>query len=153
MRSSYGIDIALLSWHSKSITERGTPMIDYTRRDIEFTILYSLDDCLLKISEELDDCFDPKNKQSMNLLKTFRTLIETRRKWAREYRLIALPEPETTAKGSNAAADARQENNLAGRSLVEKSKSLSEAAIDDVVNAFSKRKIEPQPIPCGLLAG
>lgn len=128
-------------------------MIDYLRRDFEFTILYSLDDCLLKISEELDDTFNPKDKKSMSLLKTFRSLIESRRKWAREYHLFSLPETKSPEKDSPNPVAARAGNMPSPQTLAGKSKSLSEAAIDDVVNAYTKRKIELKPIPHGLLAG
>lgn len=128
-------------------------MLDYTRRDFEFTMLYSLDDLLLKISEELDETFNPKKKESIGLLKTFRTLMETRRKWAREYKLFSLPESTAVAKPENQPRTASAKTAASARSLPQTPKSLSELAMEDVVNSFSKRTVESTPVPRGLLAG
>lgn len=126
-------------------------MIDYLRRDVEFTILFALDACLEKMAEQLEESFNPKEKESIALLKTFRATIETRRKWGREYKLITFPQqdaPQKTVKNIPAPAAGK---NGASPSLSLSQAAIAKAAIDDVVRSFTKTKPEPAPVPSGLL--
>lgn len=126
-------------------------MIDYTLRDVEFTVMGALDECLMKIAEDLEDHFDPKEDKYVNLLKLFRSMIETRLKWTRAYRLITLPEPEAVSLTSKKFPDTRLEKGKAAIALPAAPKYNSETAIEEVVKALSKKKVEPPAVPVGLL--
>jgi hypothetical protein len=132
--------------------ERGIPMIDYLPRDIEFRILFALDDCLLKMADLLDESFNPKEKDSVALLKTFRATLESRRKWAREYRLATIPVTNAAAKSVTTIPEPRQGQNGTASSRAPLSKdALTKAAIDDVVQSYSKYKSDPLAAANGLL--
>lgn len=104
------------------------------------------------MAERLDESFNPKEKESMALLKTFRATIESRRKWGREYRLLSFTEEKPETKPAHATPEIRPgKNGTAPSRPTLSQEALTIAAIDDVVRSFTKNKSDPQPAANGLL--
>ena len=105
---------------------------------VEATILASLDRQILKIAAKLDETFDPDDKESVKTLKLFRSMMTTRRMWAKEYKLVQVPEPPQTEETQEIGSDIKTNN---GNSQ-NKTETNTHSAMNDVFSQHPKRQKE-----------
>ncbi len=122
-------------------------MTEPSRLVTEEQILQTLDRTLLRIAATLDEQFDPEDKETVKLLKIFRSLIATRRIWAKEYNLVQIPEPVQKPIAGLRATTTK----ITAAYPPKKMKSALEQAMDDVTAMYPKRLQEPPPQKNGLM--
>ncbi|MBN2328270.1 MAG: hypothetical protein JXR73_14070 [Candidatus Omnitrophica bacterium] len=104
----------------------------------ESKLLNTLDKCLLKFAQALDAKFDPHDEDDIKLLRSFRIMLESRRKWAREYELNPTPEAIKRSQAysklsSETPSDDNRSADRAKRAPASSANRIMDDAVEEVV--------------------
>ncbi len=121
----------------------------------EIRIMGTLDRCMLKMADALDNSFQPDDENAVKLLNAFRSLMSIRRIWAKEYGLVLVPDALSLPAGKNNAVSKPQNGGKTDSShftLDPMLKKVMDTVAKNRLPEVPQPKKEEKPVINGLLA-